>query len=312
MSKVENHFAGLPSVESTKAWRYNDFAMSSFFSLHRPLSLVVPVPRASSAEEFASIFESRHDAWHNGNSAEGRPEDMVYALHPFFQEPSPSSFGGQESAFGEDGQDSIISFDDVKHLDGATNAKSFDDMMGRFQHIPFRAPPPPQPFVADKPVSSKKRRDRDALKEKTMKVLNGLKTAERTFQTLLTMTEATSQDGQKFYIAERGPIVELESSEAQPAEEQSTSQIRSQSLRTRFTRQTTTSYALPNRPRQSVDGSRVFTQTVVQRYIRRSPTKRPEMVFISVKRQRKLKMKKHKYKKLMKKTRTLRRKLDRQ
>jgi len=116
----------------------------------------------------------------------------------------------------------------------------------------------------------------------------------------------------KFYIAERGPIVELESSEAQPAEEQSTSQIRSQSLRTRFTRQTTTSYALPNRPRQSVDGSRVFTQTVVQRYIRRSPTKRPEMVFISVKRQRKLKMKKHKYKKLMKKTRTLRRKLDRQ
>jgi hypothetical protein len=161
-------------------------------------------------------------------------------------------------------------------------------------------------------VSSKKRRDREALKEKTMKVLNGLKTAERTFQTLLTMTEATSKDGQKFYIAERGPIVELENAEAQPIEEQSTSRSQSRSLRMRSTRQTTTSYALPNRSRQNAEGSRVFTQTIVQRYIRRSPTKRPEMVFISVKRQRKLKMKKHKYKKLMKKTRTLRRKLDRQ
>jgi hypothetical protein len=35
------------------------------------------------------------------------------------------------------------------------------------------------------------------------------------------------------------------------------------------------------------------------------------MLAISVKRQRRLKMKKHKYKKLMKRTRTLRRKLDR-
>jgi len=36
------------------------------------------------------------------------------------------------------------------------------------------------------------------------------------------------------------------------------------------------------------------------------------MELLSVKRQRKLKMKKHKYKKLMKKTRTLRRKLEKQ
>ncbi|KAF2746203.1 hypothetical protein M011DRAFT_478201 [Sporormia fimetaria CBS 119925] len=40
-------------------------------------------------------------------------------------------------------------------------------------------------------------------------------------------------------------------------------------------------------------------------------TTNPEVFAISVKRQRKLKMKKHKYKKLMKRTRLLRRKLDR-
>ena len=42
-----------------------------------------------------------------------------------------------------------------------------------------------------------------------------------------------------------------------------------------------------------------------------SRQERMKMFLISVKRQRKLKMKKHKYKKLMKRTRNLRRKLDR-
>lgn len=43
----------------------------------------------------------------------------------------------------------------------------------------------------------------------------------------------------------------------------------------------------------------------------RDNLQRPDMLAISVKRQRKLKMKKHKYKKLMKRTRLERRKLDR-
>ncbi|EWC48485.1 hypothetical protein DRE_07761 [Drechslerella stenobrocha 248] len=41
-------------------------------------------------------------------------------------------------------------------------------------------------------------------------------------------------------------------------------------------------------------------------------SRQPTMQALSVKRQRKLKMKKHKYKKLMKRTRTLRRKLEKQ
>ena len=48
------------------------------------------------------------------------------------------------------------------------------------------------------------------------------------------------------------------------------------------------------------------------RRIRQVPgMRKPQMRLISVKRQRKLKMKKHKYKKLMKRTRNLRRRLDR-
>ena len=48
--------------------------------------------------------------------------------------------------------------------------------------------------------------------------------------------------------------------------------------------------------------------TTFREHVRR---RRGGMLLISVKRQRKLKMKKHKYKKLMKRTRLLRRKLDR-
>jgi hypothetical protein len=32
MSKVENHFAGLPSVENTKGWRYNGEASNASVS----------------------------------------------------------------------------------------------------------------------------------------------------------------------------------------------------------------------------------------------------------------------------------------
>lgn len=56
-------------------------------------------------------------------------------------------------------------------------------------------------------------------------------------------------------------------------------------------------------PSSRTDGSTTFREHVARR--------RYGMLLISVKRQRKLKMKKHKYKKLMKRTRLLRRKLDR-
>ncbi|KAK7185196.1 hypothetical protein DPSP01_000840 [Paraphaeosphaeria sporulosa] len=58
-----------------------------------------------------------------------------------------------------------------------------------------------------------------------------------------------------------------------------------------------------------------FYDRMVQRHNRNNRSRdnlhHPDMLAISVKRQRKLKMKKHKYKKLMKRTRLLRRKLDR-
>jgi hypothetical protein len=58
---------------------------------------------------------------------------------------------------------------------------------------------------------------------------------------------------------------------------------------------------------------RMLEQTNARESVRKAPSaaQKYKMLLISVKRQRKLKMKKHKYKKLMKRTRNLRRRQDR-
>ncbi|KAI7616084.1 hypothetical protein KC346_g6185, partial [Hortaea werneckii] len=83
----QERWASLPMVPDLHGWTRKDLDVSSFFSLHRPLSLSSQIPPPSSPEAFASIFapSSEHplpeDAWANGNSAERRPEDVVYTLH---------------------------------------------------------------------------------------------------------------------------------------------------------------------------------------------------------------------------------------
>lgn len=97
----------------------------------------------------------------------------------------------------------------------------------------------------------------------------------RTYTTMLTIEESTDANGEVTYVAHSGPLVDVEVEE-------------------------------PGTPRRFLDR--------MSRRQRRFEEGRREVVTwqaISVKRQRKLKMKKHKYKKLMRKTRNLRRRLDR-
>jgi hypothetical protein len=104
---------------------------------------------------------------------------------------------------------------------------------------------------------------------------------QTTFSTVLTIRESTHPDGHKTYEAHVSPLVREEDMEAPSA----------------LDVESTTSIEEP-----SQEGSR---KTYIER-IRDNRT----MHAISVRRQRKLKMKKHKFKKLLRRTRTLRRKLD--
>lgn len=94
----------------------------------------------------------------------------------------------------------------------------------------------------------------------------------RTYVATLTVEESTDVNGEVTYSAHTTPLVDMEE---------------------------------PEVPRSF--GERMYERR--QRFEERS--ERDEMLAISVKRQRKLKMKKHKYKKLMRRTRNLRRRLDR-
>ena len=99
----------------------------------------------------------------------------------------------------------------------------------------------------------------------------------RTYTALLTIKESTDENGDVTYVAHSGPLL--------AAAER------------------------PHTPSNTPFLDRMSERQ--QRYWVQQSSEESGMYAISVKRQRKLKMKKHKYKKLMKRTRNLRRKLDR-
>jgi hypothetical protein len=160
------------------------------------------------------------------------------------------------------------------HLDGLPQV-SIDQLMQQFK--PFSPPPAPTPLnQTTEPGTSSSQQE------------NMLETPvkQRSWSTAVVVTESTDASGQRTYSATTAPMVEIQVPAAETNQEMDDVEIRQPFLERMRQRQNT--------------------------YIRHRENKgHPDMLAISVKRQRKLKMKKHKYKKLMKRTRLLRRKLDR-
>ena len=142
------------------------------------------------------------------------------------------------------------------------------------QFRPFNVPPPPMPFDMSAGASEEVQARQD--EAGIMKVVEDEEprlTQHMTYQTTVTIEETTSPEGDKTFTASATPII-----------------VRNAAARV---------------PRQPFLTRMAHRQTVLEP----SSGEDEGMMLISVKRQRKLKMKKHKYKKLMKRTRNLRRKL---
>lgn len=164
----------------------------------------------------------------------------------------------------------------VQHLEGPPQA-SIDDLMSQF--VPFRAPPAPVPFdQAQESETVSNQMVEDAAPSATP-------IQQRVWKTAVIVTESMDASGKRTYSATTSPMEEIQVP-GENGQEMDEPEIRQPFLERMRHRQNT--------------NTRV-----------RESQRRPDMLLISVKRQRKLKMKKHKYKKLMKKTRLLRRKLDR-
>ncbi|ORY57227.1 uncharacterized protein BCR38DRAFT_449950 [Pseudomassariella vexata] len=242
----------LPSVPSTQHVPMKAVALSSFFSLHRPMSVTQDCPKTVSDDAFAQIFASRT----KGN----KPSDVMATISRTIDDlEQPQNDFNQPTQ--NEANDANMHKIDVRNADGSESSMyvQLNAMSGQF--LPFRPPPLPQPESA---VPSVETGAPEAVEEAAPQ--------HRVYKAIFTLEETTDTNGEVRILAHSPTLIEEED----------------------FT-------------------PRTFLERMALRQARREERNgRPEgMVAISVKRQRKLKMKKKKYKKLMKRTRNDRRKLDR-
>ncbi|KAI5197724.1 hypothetical protein E4T39_07143 [Aureobasidium subglaciale] len=166
---------------------------------------------------------------------------------------------------------------DVKHLDGAPRSRSLEELVAQLK--PFTTPPPPAPVN----IEQQQRKARAAPAPTV---------SQKHFKTTITVTENMRSDGVTFYTASATP--------PEPA-----------AIKDAPSSHSPTPFKDRLRNRQLDFMEKELEQYRSDISILEGEHSKGDMHAISVKRQRKLKMKKHKYKKLMKRTRNLRRRLDR-
>ncbi|KAI0545536.1 hypothetical protein F4679DRAFT_599398 [Xylaria curta] len=256
----------LPSVPSTQDVPQEAFALATFFSLHRPISVTHSFPKAITDDAFAQIFAPRTKSvtYSKVMSTLARTVDQLeqpmQALSIETQHVTDAT--ASHEANGEPTQQIT-----VKHADGSESSLyvQLDHMSGQF--LPFHPPPLPQPLSASEAEASTENAPEEeaALQQEPQ---------TRIYKAMFTLEETIDENGNTRIVAHTPELIEDAAENAEVAE--------------------------ANAPRSS--------RQIRHEHVRGQAN---GMLAISVRRQRKLKMKKQKYKKLMKRTRNERRKLDR-
>lgn len=179
----------LPSVPSTRHIKDEALALSTFFALHRPISVTQLLPKTVSDDAFAEIF----------NQARGhRVQDVLSTLSQTVQDLEQPLGKQQQEA--DDGSTRLS----LRNPDGTeTNVHlQLNAMSGQF--LPFTPPPPPMPF-------SRARADREAAA--AAEDMAPQEPQTRTYKALVTIEETVDANGQYKILAHSPTIVE---DEAQP------------------------------------------------------------------------------------------------
>lgn len=312
----------LPSVPSTQHLDPKDIYVASFFSNHRPISVTSSVPLSAPEGVFQSIFTPRKSSKTKPGTAE-----VIYTLASAVQtldsniaqsQTQQPNQGQQQiqhdrsdliSALTQHNNSSASNSSEPQHLDGASQqtlplrvphgVKLAIQQITR-QFRPFNPPPAPQP-ISDEQIEAKEAENAAAAAE-----------AEE-HQAQLLEEEIERQDAHR---QPRHLTIDVH-------------ERAQQRQANRFFTPHTTRMENPSYPQllheieemenemHNDPNAGVLNPEPSGRIgrIRQGPQGksvwlRRRMYAISVRRQRRLKMKKHKYKKLMRRTRTLRRKLD--
>lgn len=264
-----------------------DIHIASFFSIHRPISVTSSFPLPSSTAAFSKIFSP-------SIYRKPQPADVIYTISSAVEtfENATASVNHQS----QQGPSGAENFENEMHGIITSPPVDGDPSQPHTLHInieelarlfrPFVPPPPPAPVTESSLVGKTSR-----------------KTKQKTYSTLVTVVERTHPDGQTTYQRIASPFREDSPSEQLFIEEGHSSHHHHQMpsrcpppYQPFLTRMWARRLAWEKSCRINLPGGR---------------NSREVWRAISVRRQRKLKMKKHKYKKLMKRTKYLRRKLDR-
>lgn len=299
--------------------------MASFFACHRPMSVTNSVPVPQAQETFSSIFTQDF-------KSKPQPAQVISVLDNTVQSLERGESRQQSRLTSQDQQVRVrAQRRDLNELLSSTTEQSSNENAGthhldgnpRRQHSgepqyaatveqfarqfrPFRIPPAPEPISnlnfaivdGEAPDENQHPSDQSLRRVLPEQQLQGASKEASVYQAYLTVKEHVSQNGERYFTAHATPLVK----------------IRRRSRKGHMRTKTSIRNLSNPPPPTSQDQSRTLTP-YIQRKRRNMQTMAElrERTFhaLSVKRQRKLKMKKHKHKKLMRKTRNLRRKLDR-
>lgn len=277
----QGRFSKNQKFPSQRRLKAADIHVASFFSIHRPISVTSSVPASSTPSIFSSIFAKRASPKHGPSQVMYTISSAVDSLESSAASP-PQQI--QQIAPEETDLQSVMSQPEYFN-DDAMDTTRYDPSQPEVIHLniqelvknfrPFAPPPPP---VAQ-----------DAVEESSRQASRKRLPTQKSFSAVLTIIERTNADGRKSYETRTCSIRE----DPEPIDDAG-------------------SPAVENPPaiRQPFLNHMRERQRRWEEF-RRENAGGEAWRLISVRRQRKLKMKKHKYKKLMRKTRNLRRRLDR-
>lgn len=260
------------SVLTHQPTRVSGLALSTFFALHRPISVTQLLPKTVSDDTFAKIFTPQN----RGNKVAEVLSTLSQTVHDL-EEPvsrlSGANADKQRSHGVHEAEDGSTKLN-LKHADGTETSVYIQLNSLSSQCLPYHPPPPPEPLSEAEPEAPA---EAETQAEASSSTTAGEAVAEqeprtRVFKAMVTIEETVDANGQYKVVAHSPELVEEDAQPRSFLERMALRQLRYDEARRQQDR---------------------------------------AMQALSVRRRRKLKMKKKKYKKLMRRTRNERRKQDR-
>ncbi|TVY15276.1 hypothetical protein LARI1_G008521 [Lachnellula arida] len=262
----------LPCVPSTHHISPNQLSASDFFSLYRPISLTNSFPKAISEEAFASIFTQR-------TKANSKPSEVISTLSQTVENLDMITGNLRQLKISSPQQEQTSS-EEKDELRAAITAEANRKDVQHLDSAPEDAAMSfPRHILSGKyrPFNPPPAPVPENTPESLAAGAEASQETHKVYTAVVTISESTDEYGEITYLTHSTPLVATPTATSTPTRFRSRMQARQDKYFAQF------------------GGMREYNG----------------MFAISVKRQRKLKMKKHKYKKLMRRTRNLRRRLDR-